>query len=74
MQISRELNLQQFDFWSSAKNHSFTYTELRGLEIALEDLYPDGCTETQINDLFWFEEELLCDFLGLNYEEYLERE
>ena len=43
------------------------------IEYILDDLYPDGMTETQINDLFWFEEEFLCESIGVNYDEYLER-
>ena len=73
MQVTKELNLQNFDFWSGAKEHDFTYSELIEIESQLDDLYPDGCEETQINDLFWFEEEFLCECLGLDYDEYLER-
>ena len=73
MQVTKELNLQNFDFWSGAKEHNFTYSELKEIESQLDDLYPDGCEETQINDLFWFEKEFLCECLGLNYDEYLER-
>ena len=40
----------------------------------LEDLYPDGMEETEVNDLFWFEEEFLCELIGVDYEEdYLNR-
>lgn len=73
MQVTKELNLQNFDFWSGAKEHDFTYSELIEIESQLDDLYPDGCEETQINDLFWSEEEFLCECLGLDYDEYLER-
>lgn len=73
MIISRELNLTSFNFWSGAKQHNFTHSELEQLEFILEDLYPNGMIETQINDLFWFENETLCDWLGINYDEYLER-
>lgn len=73
MTITSELNLQNFDFWSGAKDHSFTRSELEKLEVHLEDLYPDGCSETTINDIFWFEEEYLCECLGIDYNEYLER-
>jgi len=33
-----------------------------------------SATETDINDLFWFENEMLCEWLGIDYEEdYLAR-
>ena len=71
MKITRELNLIDFKFWSGAKQHYFTYSELREIEVQLNELYfEESLTETQINDLFWFDEEILCDFIGLNYNEY----
>ena len=74
MKITSELNLTNFEFWSGAKDHKFTYNELKEIESQLKDLYPDGMTETQVNDLFWFENETLCDWIGLDYEaDYLER-
>jgi len=73
MKITKELNLTNFQFWSGAKDHSFTYSELKELENSLNDFYPDGATETTINDLFWFEEEFLCQCIGLNFEEYENR-
>ena len=74
MKVTSEINLTNFDFWSGAKNHSFTYNELKELEFQLEDIYTDGMNETQINDLFWFEEELLCEWLGVDFNEYENRQ
>ena len=73
MKITKELNLTEFKFWSEAKNHTFYYNELKELEYVLDEIYPEGCTETHINDLFWFEEEFLCESIGLDYNEYLNR-
>ena len=73
MKVTSELNLVDFEFWSGAKDHGFSYTELKELEYHLEELYPDGMSETEINDMFWFDEEFLCECLGLDYDEYLER-
>jgi len=40
----------------------------------LEDLYHEKPpTETDINDLFWFESELLCEWLGIDFNEYENR-
>tara|TARA_R110002020_G_scaffold77403_3_gene195412 strand:- start:44 stop:268 length:225 start_codon:yes stop_codon:yes gene_type:complete len=71
--INNNTSLTNFDFWSGAKDHEFTYNELNEIEVILEDLYPDGMEETQINDLFWFEEETLCEWIAIDYNEYLER-
>jgi len=74
MNCTKELNLTNFEFWSGAKQHEFTYNELKQLEYILEDLYHEKPpTETDINDLFWFEEETFCEWLNLDYNEYLNR-
>lgn len=74
MKITTDLDLANFNFWSGAKDHSFDYSELKEIENILEDLYPDGMTETQVNDIFWFDDETLCEWIGIDYDEYLERE
>ena len=33
------------------------------------DLYPDGLTETQLNDLLWFEEDWIFETLGISKED-----
>jgi len=74
MTITRELNLVNFEFWSGANQNQFTYSELKQIETELEEIFPNGATETQINDLFWFEEEFLCGLIGLSFEDdYSER-
>ena len=74
MEYTKQLNLTEFDFWNGAKQHEFTYNELKELEYIIEDLFNEKPpTETEINDLFWFEEEILCSFIGLNFNEYLNR-
>jgi len=73
MKVISKINLTNFNFWSSAKNHSFTYNELKEIEFQLEEIYNDGMEEVQINDLFWFEEEFLCELIGLKYKKYLKR-
>ncbi|MAO19412.1 MAG: hypothetical protein CMJ25_01565 [Phycisphaerae bacterium] len=74
MQYTKELNLTSFKFWSGAKQHRFTYSELNELEGCIETLYHDNQpTETDINDLFWFEEAFLCESIGVDVEEYENR-
>ena len=74
MTITKELDLVNFTFWSGAKQHNFTYNELKDIENILEDLFYDKpASETDINDLFWFEDEYLCECIDLDYDEYLNR-
>lgn len=74
MNYRKELDLTEFKFWSGAKQHYFTYTELSKIECSLEDLFHDKIpTETEINDLFWFEEEFLCECIGIDFNQYENR-
>ena len=42
-----------------------TPEQLDEVEEILEDLYPEGLSETEVNDLFWFEFETIKEWLGL---------
>ena len=70
MTITKELDLDNFEAWSGAVS---TLDRIRSegkqsdLECILEELYPDGMTETELNDLLWFEDEtVLHEWLGLD--------
>ena len=71
MKIYREDGLSNFDFWSGGKDNAelLTSKELDALTNILEDIYPDGMEETQINDLLWFDFKYVCELLGLEYDE-----
>lgn len=64
--ISEDKRLRDFDFWSGAKDtvNYLTNDELDIIEDMLEDAYPDGMTETQLNDLFWFDTDVIAEWLG----------
>jgi hypothetical protein len=66
MKIHKEESLSNFEFWSGAKDNveKLTSEELDQIESNLEDLYPDGMDETQINDLFWFEFDTVLEWIG----------
>ena len=72
MQVSYELDLNTFEAWSSAVytiNRVRKEGKCRELECILEELYPDGMTETQLNDILWFDSEWVYEMLGINDEE-----
>ena len=60
MTITYDLDLNSFNAWSGAVD-TLDRIQREGkceeLENILEDLYPDGMTETQLNDLLWFDSE-----------------
>ena len=71
MKISREMNLRKFEAWSGAKNTLNKLIELgkcEELEAILEDLYPEGITDTQLNDVLWFDVEWIYETLGIEEE------
>lgn len=68
MKIYTEKNLRDFEFWSGAKDivKYLTPCELDQIESILKKCYPEGMDETAINDLFWFEEDTIAEWLGYN--------
>ena len=71
MKVYSEINLRDFGFWSGAKSNAETLTseQLDIVESILEDAYPDGISETQINDFFWFDFDTIREWLGIKEEE-----
>lgn len=76
MRIYEEKNLPTFEFWGGAADNAarLTWAELETVESILEDLYPDGIDATNLNDLFAFDFESVCDWLGLTEDEVLNRD
>lgn len=66
MKIVEEMSLKDFKFWSGAKETAerLTDEQFDAVENILEDLYPDGMTDTQINDLFWFDSDTVLGWVG----------
>lgn len=56
MKIISDISLKDFGFWSGAKDtaEQLTDEQFDQVEEVLEDLYPDGVTDTELNDIFWF--------------------
>lgn len=75
MRIYREESLENFDFWSGAKQiaDKLTSEELEDLEPIIEDIYPNGIGETELNDLFGFDTEEVLSWIGLTEDEVLAR-
>ena len=77
MTITYELDLNSFQAWSGAKE-TLERIQREGkcaeLENVLEELYPDGMTETELNDLLWFESETVYEWLGIRSEEQIKKE
>ena len=70
MKITTETSLNNFEFWSSAEHNAnlLTSTQLDYIERVLDEVYPDGIDETELNDLFWHEFDTVLSWIGTDYE------
>lgn len=77
MKVYSEISMRDFCPWSGAK-YAYARIEREGklddLESIIEELYPEGCSETTINDLLWFDDEYLFDLLGIRTESEIREE
>lgn len=72
MKVFYEPALKDFNAWSGA-----IATQTKILEAdkdeefcqLIEDMYPDGLNETELNDILWFEDEMLFQELGMSTED-----
>lgn len=73
MTIIKEERLANFEFWSGATHVASRLTEKEFdiIEELLEELYPDGMEETEINDFFWFDGDTIAQALGYEDEDDL---
>lgn len=77
MKITTETTLRNFDSWSGATDTKETILnagKADDFENYIEDCYPDGLTDTQLNDLLWFDSEFIFEYLGISEEEDSEEE
>ena len=64
--------LHSFDAWSGAKDTKETIMENNKeneFDSLIEELYPDGLTDTQLNDILWHDSEWVLETLGISEEE-----
>lgn len=65
MKITSEINLSDFKFWSGAEDNAemLTNTQLDEIGNILEEDYPNGIDETELNDMFWFNFRYVCSLI-----------
>lgn len=78
MKITKEVNFwNDFDFLSGAEDNVkyLTCDEIETIFALLTEIYPEGMTDTELNDFFWFEDDTIAQLLGYNnFEEIINRE
>lgn len=64
--------IRNFDAWSGAVDTKETIINAgkdKDFDYLIEELYPDGLTDTELNDLLWFEEDWIFEMLGIEIDE-----
>ena len=75
--ITKTMDIYDYEPWSGAV---YTYEriaregKLDELDGALEEVYPEGIDETELNDLLWFEPETVYEWLGMRTETEIREE
>ena len=71
MRIYEDIDIRNFKFWSGAKDRvgALTNDDWDVIEPLLDDLYPDGMSDGELNDFFWFEFDTIAQWLGYESEE-----
>ena len=71
MKVTTEITLRNFQAWSGAvetKEIIIDSGQDEQFDSLIEELYPEGLTETNLNDILWFEDEYIFNQLGINLE------
>lgn len=70
MIITREFEgIKAFDAWSGAidtKEAIINAGKAKEFDTLLDELFPDGCTEGELNDFLWFEDDYIYNLLGID--------
>lgn len=77
MKITKEISLDRFNAWCGAEktlDKIISEGKAQELEFILEDLYPEGMDEIQLNDLLLYEPEWCFKAVGIRTESEIESE
>ena len=66
MIVHYDLSLENFQAWSGGKDtlDGLSHSDCEKLEEHLNELYPDGMSDGELNDFLWFERDEIADLLG----------
>ena len=70
-------DLSDYKPWCGAVDTYNTIEEhnkLEYLELLISELYPDGISFTELNDLLWFDSDYVLEYLGIQEDEDEEEE
>ena len=77
MTLRTEFELVNFETWDSATETKETIIEAGKadeFDSLLDDIFPEGATDTEVNDYLWFDDEDIFRMLGIDTEDNEEDE
>ena len=72
MKIISEISIVNFDAWSGAidtQKKIVAENKVDDFDSYIEELYPEGLTDTELNDILWFDSENVFEYLGISEDE-----
>ena len=72
MIIKTETNLRGFEAWSGATETKKIILDAgleEEFEMLIDELYPEGLTDPELNDILWFDSDWILEALGIKEEE-----
>ena len=70
--INETLSIIDFNAWRGAEDTKKTilkHNKSDDFEHFINELYPDGLTDINLNDLLWFESDFIFENIGIDQEE-----
>lgn len=71
MRIFREVELASFEAWQGGASTLEWLEDIGKVDEVqgfIDELFPDGLSETELNDLLWFDVEAIEEWIGETYE------
>ena len=72
MKVITDSTLRGFNAWSGAVNTKNLILDAgleEEFEVLIDEIYPEGLTDTQLNDILWFDADWILENLGVEVEE-----
>ena len=72
MKVYQEISIRDFEAWSGAvatKDLIIKNNKEDEFDALIEEFYPDGIDETQLNDILWFSDIWVLESLGIKEED-----
>ena len=72
MTIKTETNLRNFEAWSGAIDTKKIILDAgleEEFEMLIDECYPEGLTDIELNDILWFDSDWILDMLGIEVKE-----